>query len=372
MALPRQSLQYVSKENRSSSVETPIRWNKSNMFEDQNGASVGKAATWPVTKEQENLYRVTYTSRIRDSTFSVMDIVRQSKENNTRLGIGGVLQYNQSTGEITQILEGEEGTVKGLLDTINGDWRHCCVEIKQEEWPKKRVWHKWGGMLLSHGGHWKVVRSPCNKNMGMNRSPPTLRLRPKRSRGSRSRKKNKRNACVPIDKGVDTPDDDDDLVITPFGHGRLVSFERDGIMKIQLKFGVAYIHQSKLALPPRARAMSDPDMQAGESKQPNWTVALIDRSCSMDGEQHLMYVFTRKPVGLVFFSQTLKISETRMDATAAGIKQGDILLEIDGKSVSVDSFPLIYKSTIVPFSMKFFRPKPTSCTTCRRGTCAIS
>jgi len=164
---------------------------------------------------------------------------------------------------------------------------------------------------------------------------------------------------------------DGELVVTPYGDGQLLSFERNGIMKIQLKFGLAYIHQSKLSLPPRARVHGELD-NANDMKQPKWTVALIDRSRYLDGEQHLMYVFTRKPVGLVFFTRTLKISETRMDATAAGILQGDTLLEIDGKPVTVETFPEIYKKTITPFSMKFHRPKPSNCS-CQRGPmCIIS
>jgi len=256
------------------------------------------AATWPITnKDDERLYRVTYTSRIRDPTFSVRDIVRQSKENNQRLGVGGVLQYNQSTGEITQVLEGHESIVKGLLDKINGDWRHCCLEIKQEEWPKKRVWHKWGGMLLSHSGHWKVVKSPsCTRNPNLLASPPSLRLRPKKATKRKTVGRRLHSLPfpdqVPLEEAKEESIPEEERVTTPYGDGHLISLERDGILKIQLKFGIAYIHQSKLALPPKAR-IGPEGMWEEEKTSPKWTVALIDRSRYLDGEQHLMYVFTR-------------------------------------------------------------------------------
>mmetsp|Transcript_30630 Transcript_30630/g.53756 ORF Transcript_30630/g.53756 Transcript_30630/m.53756 type:complete len:340 (-) Transcript_30630:389-1408(-) len=334
-----------------------------------------QAKTWPVmAKDNQNLYRVTYTSRIRDSTFSVHDIVRQSKQNNQRLGVGGVLQYNQSTGEITQILEGQEAVVKELLDKISGDWRHSCVEIQQEEWPKKRVWHKWGGMLLSHGGHWKVVRSPCRSGRHVPQSPPTLRMRKLRPKQLHRQFKNEEVATKNLPPTVEE-NHEADLVVTPFGNGRHISLEKDEIMKIKLKFGTAYIHQSNLALPPKARDSSVSSCSnEADTKVQKWTVALIDKSQYIDGEQDLMYVFTRKPVGLVFYTQSMTISETRMDATAAGIKRGDVLKEIDGKPVNVVNFPEIYKSTMVPFSMKFNRPKPSNCATCGRGAlgCIIS
>jgi len=251
------------------------------------------------------------------------------------------------------------------------------LEIKQEEWPKKRVWHKWGGMLLSHSGHWKVVRSPSCTKKSLLPSPPSLRLRPKAAK-----RKSAGRRLLPLPFALQNPQEEskeesvpeEERVTTPFGNGHLISLERDGIMKIQLKFGIAYIHQSKLALPPKAR-IGPEGLWEEEKTSPKWTVALIDRSRYLDGEQHLMYVFTRKPVGLVFYPQTLSISETRMDANAAGITRGDRLLEIDGKPVGVDTFPAVYKRTIVPFSMKFHRPKPTSCEgcTCSRGTpCTIS
>ncbi|GAB5371858.1 hypothetical protein AAMO2058_001616000 [Amorphochlora amoebiformis] len=341
------------------------------------GAHNRLAATWPVTKKSERLYRVTYTSRIRDSTFSVHDIVRRSKENNSRLGVGGVLQYNQTTGEITQILEGQENIVKGLLDKVSGDWRHCCFEIKQEEWPKKRVWHKWGGMLLSHGGHWKVVRSACGKMSSTKNPTPSKRLRPKRTR-QKKRIVHKNILVVgpaQQDQAKVEVKDGEEVVVTPYGTGNLLSLERGGIMRIRLPFGIAHIHESKLVLPPKARPTNSLDGSESKAQKeaPKWTVALIDRSRYLNGEQHLMYVFTRKPVGLVFYPNTLKISETRMDATAAGIMQNDCLLEIDGKAVTSSTFKSIYGRTMVPFSMKFYRPKPSNCATCARATsCAIS
>mmetsp|Transcript_17972 Transcript_17972/g.36271 ORF Transcript_17972/g.36271 Transcript_17972/m.36271 type:complete len:227 (+) Transcript_17972:77-757(+) len=113
-----------------------------------------------------------------------------------------------------------------------------------------------------------------------------------------------------------------------------------------------------------------------EEDMPQPGGVLIDRSRYLDNDQYLMYTFTRKPVGLVFYPRSLRVQEARRDANAAGVTKGDILLEIDGRPVTAETFPEVYQRTMVPLSMKFRRPKPGGCDgcTCSRNApgCIIS
>jgi hypothetical protein len=64
-------------------------------------------------------------------------LLKQSRENNTRLAITGMLLYN--AGAFLQALEGEEQTVEKMYSTIEKDPRHFgCTQVRWEALKERR------------------------------------------------------------------------------------------------------------------------------------------------------------------------------------------------------------------------------------------
>jgi hypothetical protein len=70
------------------------------------------------------MYRLIYASSPRIPPHAeILDIVRASERNNSRLGCSGVLFF--STSEYLQVIEGPEDSVAKLMETIRADERHA-------------------------------------------------------------------------------------------------------------------------------------------------------------------------------------------------------------------------------------------------------
>ena len=75
------------------------------------------------------------------STSELAELLAKAREKNTRLGITGMLLYQD--GNFMQALEGEEDAVRQLYDTINRDVRHHGTIVLLEEQITKRQFGDW-------------------------------------------------------------------------------------------------------------------------------------------------------------------------------------------------------------------------------------
>jgi len=89
------------------------------------------------------MYELVYTS-VAQSDFSDAELaalLSQSRENNARLGISGLLLY--ANREFVQLLEGEEHSVQSLYQGIRQDPRHTSVEVLHEGPIDVRAFAQW-------------------------------------------------------------------------------------------------------------------------------------------------------------------------------------------------------------------------------------
>ncbi|GAB3290610.1 hypothetical protein GCM10027348_07980 [Hymenobacter tenuis] len=68
-------------------------------------------------------------------------LLQQSRANNSRLGISGVLLYGN--GDFLQVLEGEKEVVHEMYATIQADYRHTNVLTLSDGPITKRVFQEW-------------------------------------------------------------------------------------------------------------------------------------------------------------------------------------------------------------------------------------
>ncbi len=69
------------------------------------------------------------------------DLLRTSRENNSRLGITGMLLY--ADGSFIQVIEGEEAAIDGLYKKISRDLRHKSSSILMRAEIKERSFAEW-------------------------------------------------------------------------------------------------------------------------------------------------------------------------------------------------------------------------------------
>ena len=70
-----------------------------------------------------------------------MELLTQSRENNTLAGITGLLLYKE--GKFLQVLEGDDLLVRKLISKIEKDPRHAEVEVLRWEILKERRFPAW-------------------------------------------------------------------------------------------------------------------------------------------------------------------------------------------------------------------------------------
>jgi len=71
----------------------------------------------------------------------LVDLLKQSRENNERSDITGILLYNRGT--FIQLLEGEEQTIKSLYQKIDKDPRHKLMFTLMEGHKDERQFPNW-------------------------------------------------------------------------------------------------------------------------------------------------------------------------------------------------------------------------------------
>jgi hypothetical protein len=71
----------------------------------------------------------------------LVDLLNQSRENNEKLDITGILLYNRGT--FIQMLEGDESSVKNLYKKIDKDPRHKLIFTLMEGHKEERQFPNW-------------------------------------------------------------------------------------------------------------------------------------------------------------------------------------------------------------------------------------
>lgn len=95
----------------------------------------------------KRLYQLVYLSVRRvdeQSTIfgqDVRNILREARDFNRRVGIGGALLFNGAF--FAQVLEGDQDEVLGLMRRIRRDPRHSHVTVVEEGWVRERAFPDW-------------------------------------------------------------------------------------------------------------------------------------------------------------------------------------------------------------------------------------
>lgn len=75
------------------------------------------------------------------SQADLIDLLSKSRENNSRLGVTGMLLYKD--GNFIQLLEGEEAVLRALYNTISHDKRHQGSTVILEGQVDNRLFGEW-------------------------------------------------------------------------------------------------------------------------------------------------------------------------------------------------------------------------------------
>ena len=89
------------------------------------------------------MIQISYISKATQSMSQddLEEILRTSRENNTRLGITGILLYGNKT--FVQILEGDEKVVSELVEKIKRDSRHTDFQVLKKKTIDRREYADW-------------------------------------------------------------------------------------------------------------------------------------------------------------------------------------------------------------------------------------
>lgn len=88
------------------------------------------------------IYLIYISSAVKSFTEEdLIEVLKKSRENNTRLGITGMLLFKD--GNFLQVLEGEESGVMKLYDTIARDSRHHGLSILDQGPLAQRQFADW-------------------------------------------------------------------------------------------------------------------------------------------------------------------------------------------------------------------------------------
>lgn len=95
----------------------------------------------------QNLYQLSYISKNliegdkQTLQLQIELILTSATKNNMRLGITGALLY--SGGYFCQVIEGEEGNLEDLFETIQQDSRHAEITVLNFEKAEERSFSEW-------------------------------------------------------------------------------------------------------------------------------------------------------------------------------------------------------------------------------------
>ncbi|GAB5514580.1 BLUF domain-containing protein [Rhodopirellula baltica] len=70
-------------------------------------------------------------------------LLEQSRENNARLNVTGILLHSGKTREFMQLLEGEQECIEKLMQVISNDERHTCVDMMYHDRIESRNFEDW-------------------------------------------------------------------------------------------------------------------------------------------------------------------------------------------------------------------------------------
>jgi Sensors of blue-light using FAD len=102
----------------------------------------------------EQVFRLIYSSHSRiepdDRRSALGAIFATARKNNRSRGITGALVVTD--GAFAQALEGDEGIVRGLFDTISRDSRHESVTLLKAEPVEGRVFGRWAMAEVAEDG----------------------------------------------------------------------------------------------------------------------------------------------------------------------------------------------------------------------------
>ena len=87
------------------------------------------------------IYTSKYVGRAEDINDILADIVIRSEKNNLKYGITGLLFYHN--GRFIQVLEGERGSLEGLMSILEKDGRHQNIQRIVDQTIKKRAFKEW-------------------------------------------------------------------------------------------------------------------------------------------------------------------------------------------------------------------------------------
>jgi hypothetical protein len=100
-----------------------------------------------------SLLRILYSSKTHDrlSETDLTKLLLQSRENNLRVNVNGILCYNHT--DFIQVLEGPENTVINLYQKILNDDRHHECKLINISLSNKYIFKNWsmGYIDISHG-----------------------------------------------------------------------------------------------------------------------------------------------------------------------------------------------------------------------------
>jgi len=100
-----------------------------------------------------SLLRILYSSKTHDrlSETDLTKLLLQSRENNQRINVNGILCYNHT--DFIQVLEGPENTVINLYQKILNDDRHHECKLINISLSNKYIFKNWsmGYIDISHG-----------------------------------------------------------------------------------------------------------------------------------------------------------------------------------------------------------------------------
>lgn len=103
------------------------------------------------TTGRGSVFRLIYRSQLSvdrdDYRSAVNDILRVARTKNSDLGITGALVVWDDS--VVQTLEGDEGAVRGLYETISHDPRHERIELVEESPNVERMFAKWSMAQVS-------------------------------------------------------------------------------------------------------------------------------------------------------------------------------------------------------------------------------
>ena len=95
-----------------------------------------------ITAKQEPLTSIVYVSSGRSQhQANVMEILRVSRLNNTRLNITGMLAYKD--GNFLQVLEGQDPILGRVIEKIGRDDRHSGMIVLAKTHIEKRLFPDW-------------------------------------------------------------------------------------------------------------------------------------------------------------------------------------------------------------------------------------